>query len=1065
MRWPLFPSLFTINGHRVIRGTKEEECPAFQVEVDFVDEKNPSCPESSTFLNLYQRSTKEEVFAMKKKFSLIERAVLCIGIIGVLVGCASSGSPAGGSMPAAGQKIWKNVSIVGGGFVTGIIYNTKQKGLVYARTDIGGAYRWDTQKEEWIPLTDFAGVEDWGRLGIASLATDPVEPNRLILATGMYTNEWDPTNGEMLISEDYGNTFKRVPLPFKLGANMPGRGIGERLAIDPNNNKIVYFGSFGNGLWRSSDYGYTWEEVTSFPTRGNVYDKDFETYCGGFRHFHGIGWVVFDPASGKPGEGSKHIYVGVMDTGATIYESTDGGVSWHPLAGQPYAEAYKPGEAHGHLSENCPCYKYYPIKCTYSPEGAMIISYNAGFGPFSSSYQGGAIWKYTFATKTWTDISLPKHDHDPNRRTDDRGVGSVAVDWQNPQVLVASTLNEWWPDEVLYRSTDGGKTWNPIWRMTTYPNRENYYELDYRLSPWIDWGTEKALPEQNPKLGWMIVDIEIDPFDSNKLLYVTGATIWGSKNLTDWDKGKKVKIEIMAKGIEETAVLDLISPPEGPHLVSGMGDIGGFVHWDLAKAPNMIVDPYISAVNSLDYAGQKPWFMVRMGDGKMGISDDYGLTWKPAHNYIEGADTGWTGSVAVAADASVILWAPGGKDVPVSWSADRGKTWVPAKGIPSNARLAADRVNPARFYAYHEGVFYASTDGGRNFSAVNSEVFAAGKRDAEGKLPKNEKGEDLMSASDFTAVLGLEGHLWFAAGNLGLFHSVDGGKNWERIPNVEAASVVGLGKAAPRASYQALYINGKIKGKWGIYQSDDKGKNWTRINDDQHQFGVANTAITGDPRIYGRVYLATNGRGIVYTEGASTTTGAETLAWAQAKVAERAKAGGGTVEERPATDNDCNSLAETLGPVKLVIDRDVSIPSEPPLTGATATVVEFDGQKALKVTANSKGEVRFAYVLEKPITLENLVYLSWKIGGFYGGEGNYNCALIYNEGDAKGRLLSFYLGKIDKNKLVAVKNNIRAHEQWTKNFKKTRELYAIQFWTDNPAKVLYITDLSLKPAE
>jgi hypothetical protein len=41
------------------------------------------------------------------------------------------------------------------------------------------------------------------------------------------------------------------------------------------------------------------------------------------------------------------------------------------------------------------------------------------------------------------------------------------------------------------------------------------------------------------------------------------------------------------------------------------------------------------------------------------------------------------------------------------------------------------------------------------------------------------------------------------------------------------------------------------------------GASWVRINDDAHQFGMLGT-ISGDPRIYGRVYVGTQGRGIVY---------------------------------------------------------------------------------------------------------------------------------------------------------------------------------------------------------
>ncbi len=111
----------------------------------------------------------------------------------------------------------------GGGFVPGIIFNTKQKDLIYARTDIGGAYRWDPTAKHWIPLLDFLSPDEWNLFGVDSIASDPVDPKRVYIAAGTYTNEWAPTNGEILRSTNMGNTWQRTKLPFKVGGNMPGR--------------------------------------------------------------------------------------------------------------------------------------------------------------------------------------------------------------------------------------------------------------------------------------------------------------------------------------------------------------------------------------------------------------------------------------------------------------------------------------------------------------------------------------------------------------------------------------------------------------------------------------------------------------------------------------------------------------------------------------------------------------------------------------------------------------------------------------------------------------------------
>ena len=166
---------------------------------------------------------------------------------------------------------WNNVNIGGGGgFVCGIIYNPTEKGLVYARTDIGGAYIRNKTTLEWEPITDWVSPDEWNLLGVESLATDPVETNRVYIAAGTYTNSWTNMNGYILRSDDYGKTWERTELPFKFGGNMPGRSVGERLMIDPNSNNILYFAArSGNGLWKSTDYGKTWAKVKSFTNVGN----------------------------------------------------------------------------------------------------------------------------------------------------------------------------------------------------------------------------------------------------------------------------------------------------------------------------------------------------------------------------------------------------------------------------------------------------------------------------------------------------------------------------------------------------------------------------------------------------------------------------------------------------------------------------------------------------------------------------------------------------------------------------------------------------------------------------
>jgi hypothetical protein len=80
---------------------------------------------------------------------------------------------------------------------------------------------------------------------------------------------------------------------------------------------------------------------------------------------------------------------------------------------------------------------------------------------------------------------------------------------------------------------------------------------------------------------------------------------------------------------------------------------------------------------------------------------------------------------------------------------------------------------------------------------------------------------------------------------------------------VDEAYAVGFGRPAPGQEYPAIYLSGKVDGVGGFFRSDDGGASFARINDDAHQYGGTNLII-GDPRVYGRVYVAPAGRGILY---------------------------------------------------------------------------------------------------------------------------------------------------------------------------------------------------------
>ena len=79
---------------------------------------------------------------------------------------------AGAQAPRHQAYHWKSVQIVGGGFVDGVIFHPSAPGVRYARTDMGGAYRWDDGAHQWQPILDWVPYKDLNLMGVESIEVD-----------------------------------------------------------------------------------------------------------------------------------------------------------------------------------------------------------------------------------------------------------------------------------------------------------------------------------------------------------------------------------------------------------------------------------------------------------------------------------------------------------------------------------------------------------------------------------------------------------------------------------------------------------------------------------------------------------------------------------------------------------------------------------------------------------------------------------------------------------------------------------------------------------------------------
>jgi photosystem II stability/assembly factor-like uncharacterized protein len=203
-------------------------------------------------------------------------------------------------------------------------------------------------------------------------------------------------------------------------------GRANAIAGDPTNASVYYVGYTGGGVAKTDDGGITWKNISD-----------------GFFKVGSIGDIAIcdsDPNVIYVGTG-EHAVRGVMTSyGDGVYKSTDAGKTWKNIG----------LEKTRHISDIA----VHPN----NPDIVLVGAQGALHGPSADrgvykSTDGGATWKKTLYVDENT------------------GVSSLSMDVTNPRIIYAATwqhrryawkVESGGPGCAIWKSTDGGDTWNKI---------------------------------------------------------------------------------------------------------------------------------------------------------------------------------------------------------------------------------------------------------------------------------------------------------------------------------------------------------------------------------------------------------------------------------------------------------------------------------------------------------------------------------------------------------------------------------------------------------------------------
>ncbi|HEV8293422.1 MAG TPA: hypothetical protein VGP94_15905, partial [Tepidisphaeraceae bacterium] len=243
-----------------------------------------------------------------------DRRLLSISVIGIPDWVEQGPAPTNG-----GQDNTFNSNPVSGA-VNALAAHPTNSDILYAGTVAGGIWRntGATSGGSWEPLTD-----QFRSLAISAIAFSPLDANTLFAGTGNFISG-GPNGGNigLLRTTDAGDTW--IPVGTAQLGTTPIRSVIPTAIGGSLANQVVLVGTIGAGLWRSSDGGMNFTQISgaSGSTDGLDNDADGTVDEAGELNLPSNGNVQIAPDPGN----TNRFYAGIASQG--VFRSDNGGANW-----------------------------------------------------------------------------------------------------------------------------------------------------------------------------------------------------------------------------------------------------------------------------------------------------------------------------------------------------------------------------------------------------------------------------------------------------------------------------------------------------------------------------------------------------------------------------------------------------------------------------------------------------------------------------------------------------------------------------------------------------------------